>query len=380
MPFDVNRYRKDENKSKKVEDEKLDFNFNPFNNKGVLSRGYYFYSENLYSFYLNIILYLIIFLFGDNSFYNICAVISFILMIIMHYNLTYKRLVDIFDGKKFNKFLVIVFMLPILNFGALLQIGEITPKLKTSSEYKLIGENNNFIKIYGFIKPLWFIVNCFILIAILLILVGLYTYLFNYSDKDVLRWITREIISNGILWLIWFIANINKFITYLKIKKTQDNPNVIYQGMMKDENIEEQCGKKEEKLIKKKNNIKKSIKKVCNLVMKLLKNYRGLSKNMTMIIIALIIAFAYIQVEQNKINYKEKIRQEEQQVVNEQREELEACIDRVEESYYDTWESNCKAKGLKNNCSLPLSLANSLEKDRENAKKTCMDRFKNKAF
>jgi hypothetical protein len=50
---------------------------------------------------------------------------------------------------------------------------------------------------------------------------------------------------------------------------------------------------------------------------------------------------------------------------------LLACFDRAVETYSMDWKSNCKSRGLPDNCTLPLNLADSLGKDRDRRKDDC---------
>lgn len=105
-----------------------------------------------------------------------------------------------------------------------------------------------------------------------------------------------------------------------------------------------------------------------------------LSKDLTFIIIALIVALSYVFVEQNKINYKEKIRQEEELSEKIQQEAYESCMKEVESDYLYNWNKACKRLNKKTDCSLPAYNADSIEKWRKEAKTTCLDKLKNKAF
>ena len=105
-----------------------------------------------------------------------------------------------------------------------------------------------------------------------------------------------------------------------------------------------------------------------------------LSQNVTFIIIALIVGFSYIFVEQNKINYKEKLRQEEKISDKIQQDAYESCMINAEADYISLWNTNCHSKNLKDDCSLPLDLAQNLENSLKNNQKICLDKLKNKAF
>lgn len=104
------------------------------------------------------------------------------------------------------------------------------------------------------------------------------------------------------------------------------------------------------------------------------------TKNGTFIIIALIIAISYIVVEQIKINYKEKVRQETLAQEEKQKIALESCLEDAANAYLSTWNINCKSLGKKDDCGLDLNLAKDLEKSKEQAEKLCMEQYKNKSF
>lgn len=104
------------------------------------------------------------------------------------------------------------------------------------------------------------------------------------------------------------------------------------------------------------------------------------NKSIVIIIIAMIIASAYTLVEIQKINYKEKIRQEEIKFKESQQIALDRCLADAEQSYFDNWDSQCKSLNKKADCSLPTHRANQVEKWRTDAQKQCMDKFKNNGF
>lgn len=105
-----------------------------------------------------------------------------------------------------------------------------------------------------------------------------------------------------------------------------------------------------------------------------------LKKEYVYIIVAVILACAYIGGEWLKINHKEKIRQENIEYKQKQREACDDCIKQAEDNYHCSWEDNCKSKGLKKDCSLDLDIAKALEKTFENNRKSCIEQFKNNAF
>lgn len=87
-----------------------------------------------------------------------------------------------------------------------------------------------------------------------------------------------------------------------------------------------------------------------------------ITKEISLIIFALIFAVAYITAENQKLDYKEKFRQEKikESEINEQL--REDCINKAFDDYHLNWRENCKSNKLKDNCSLPTETAISLEK------------------
>lgn len=105
-----------------------------------------------------------------------------------------------------------------------------------------------------------------------------------------------------------------------------------------------------------------------------------LNQNTTIILVVLILASAYIYIEKSKINYQEEIRQEK--ILNKkiQQRELEQCLSNAFDDYTNNWNRACKKRNLKYDCSLPSYNANTIEKWHSDAKKECMDKFKNEGF
>lgn len=105
-----------------------------------------------------------------------------------------------------------------------------------------------------------------------------------------------------------------------------------------------------------------------------------MKKEYLYIIIAIILAFAYIGGEWLKINHNDRIRKENIEYKQKQRESCDECLKQAYDDYYCDWNDNCKSRGLKKDCSLPLDIAHSLEKTLENNKKLCIEKFKSNAF
>lgn len=100
----------------------------------------------------------------------------------------------------------------------------------------------------------------------------------------------------------------------------------------------------------------------------------------TIIIVALIFAIAYIFVESGKISYKEREKAENEIKLNNQKRELENCLNTASENYFYNWNRACKIAGKKDDCSLPSYRADTIEKWRKEAESQCMEKFKNGAF
>ena len=105
-----------------------------------------------------------------------------------------------------------------------------------------------------------------------------------------------------------------------------------------------------------------------------------IKKEYVYIIIAGILAFAYLGGKWLEISHKDRIRQENIEYKQKQREACDECIKQAEDDFNCNWNDTCKSKGLKDNCMLPLDVAHSLEKTFENSRKSCIERFKNNAF
>jgi hypothetical protein len=54
---------------------------------------------------------------------------------------------------------------------------------------------------------------------------------------------------------------------------------------------------------------------------------------------------------------------------------ISVCMDQAFEDYQASWASNCKAKGLKDTCSLPIALANNLDESLKDNKALCLKRY-----
>ena len=100
-----------------------------------------------------------------------------------------------------------------------------------------------------------------------------------------------------------------------------------------------------------------------------------ITKEISLIIIALIFAGAYITVENQKLDYKEKIRQEKIREAEENETLRNVCLDSASDDYDRWWNSSCKARGLKKDCSLPSHQADSYNKAYKNLKDECFKKY-----
>lgn len=102
-----------------------------------------------------------------------------------------------------------------------------------------------------------------------------------------------------------------------------------------------------------------------------------LDKNLAIVIGIAIIAFAYIYVENNKIQYKEKIRLQDDLRQERLQEKYEDCIDNTYEGYLSEWNDHCKMLKMKDECALPRDYSNLLEKRKNHKEQKCMEEYKN---
>lgn len=100
-----------------------------------------------------------------------------------------------------------------------------------------------------------------------------------------------------------------------------------------------------------------------------------ITKEICLIIIALIFAGAYITVENQKLDYKEKIRQEKIKEAEENETLRNVCLDSASDDYDRWWNSSCKERGLKKDCSLPSHQADSYNKAYKNLKDECFKKY-----
>ena len=100
-----------------------------------------------------------------------------------------------------------------------------------------------------------------------------------------------------------------------------------------------------------------------------------ITKEISFIIIALIFASSYILVENQKISYKEEIRQEKIREAELNEELRNACLIDAGVDYDRWWNDSCKARGLKKDCSLPTHQADSFDKSYKNLKDECFKKY-----
>lgn len=100
-----------------------------------------------------------------------------------------------------------------------------------------------------------------------------------------------------------------------------------------------------------------------------------ITKEICLIIIALIFAGTYITVENQKLDYKEKIRQEKIKEAEENETLRNACLNSASDDYDWWWNKECKRRGLKNDCSLPTYIADDFSKSYKNLKDECFKKY-----
>lgn len=98
-------------------------------------------------------------------------------------------------------------------------------------------------------------------------------------------------------------------------------------------------------------------------------------KEFTYIVIALILAGTYILVENQKINYKEKLRleQEQEKVANEN--SRGACLVDALNNYSAFWDQTCKGAGKKPSCSLYNTQSSRVDKSYKEEKDECYKKY-----
>lgn len=115
--------------------------------------------------------------------------------------------------------------------------------------------------------------------------------------------------------------------------------------------------------------------------------------NKTAILVAAILGLSILGYGYMNISYKNKVFQAEQ--VEKQAEEAEkqaerekeakgkaynqlmrdACLKDSEASYQENWKSNCEARGLNEDCSLPSDLAENLGNNRDKQRDECFKKY-----
>ena len=100
-----------------------------------------------------------------------------------------------------------------------------------------------------------------------------------------------------------------------------------------------------------------------------------ITKEISLIIIALIFATAYIFIERQKLDYKEKIRQEKIREAEEKESLRNACLNNANDDYSWLWNNACKKRGLNNDCDLPSYIADDFNKSYKNLKDECFKKY-----
>ena len=77
------------------------------------------------------------------------------------------------------------------------------------------------------------------------------------------------------------------------------------------------------------------------------------------------------------IQYKEKIRLQEDSRQERLQEKYEDCIDNAYKEYLSQWNSNCKILKMEDECSLPMDYSDLLEKRKNYEEKKCMEEYEN---
>lgn len=98
------------------------------------------------------------------------------------------------------------------------------------------------------------------------------------------------------------------------------------------------------------------------------------------LIIVIIVVWAYIHVENKKLDYKKQEKLEQQLEENKQKDALNNCLADARQDYHYNWEDACKKNKKGSDCALPSHQANSIEKWKSEAEKQCMEKYKMKAF
>ena len=70
-----------------------------------------------------------------------------------------------------------------------------------------------------------------------------------------------------------------------------------------------------------------------------------------------------------KKEFEQKIKEDQRQI------DLDRCLLNAEIVYYELWNKNCKSRKLKDDCSLPLSLAESVNKTLKENKEDCFKQY-----
>ena len=79
--------------------------------------------------------------------------------------------------------------------------------------------------------------------------------------------------------------------------------------------------------------------------------------------------------EANKVYQIEQEKEVEENRKNERGEALTSCLGDADTTYSEDWENECKSRGLNPGCSLPLQIANVVEKNQKEAKDLCLRQY-----
>jgi hypothetical protein len=110
----------------------------------------------------------------------------------------------------------------------------------------------------------------------------------------------------------------------------------------------------------------------------------GISKAISFSVVLIGIAVFYYYVvflpnqEQTKLDFQKQQEQTAEYNARVNNTLLQACLDKAEKNYNAEWEIGCNTEKLKNDCNLPLYLADNIKKDRNDAKDFCFKQYPQK--
>jgi hypothetical protein len=84
------------------------------------------------------------------------------------------------------------------------------------------------------------------------------------------------------------------------------------------------------------------------------------------------------QQEQTRIDLQKNEQQAADDKTQKNRSMLQECLYEADLENFSEWENNCKTRGLKSGCSLPMDLAESIGEDLKEAKDFCFKQYPQK--